>query len=192
MLGIKAHEFDLLEARVLFGGQHDARAACEVREQASCLRDGAFKSPLVGGGACVGLDPCPLLAGEAAELQQGVDIEAQAELGGQAPGAGVRCVDQAEFFEILHDVADRRRRKRDRQQLGDHARADGFAVAQVAVDDPTENFARASVEHRERSRFGGPFKGRGHGRNLTRKGRRKQGAPRRLPVPRPPPARSFR
>ena len=46
---------------------------------------------------------------------------------GNRPGAGVRRVDQAQLFEILHHVAHGGRRKRDRQQAGEMTRPDGLA-----------------------------------------------------------------
>ena len=67
------------------------------------------------------------------------------DLGRQAAGAGVRRVDQARSLEVRHDVADRGRRQRHRQDAREVARADRLAGRQIALDDPPEDLARALV-----------------------------------------------
>ena len=117
------------------------------------------KPPALGGGAHLAVDPRALLAPEVAELQQRVDEEPQAQLGRQTSGARVRRVDQPELLEILHHIADRGGRQRDRQHAREMPGADGFAGRQIRFDDAAEDFAR-------RGRSGSP------GRRLRRGGRR--------------------
>ena len=170
LLGLEPHEFDLLQPDVVLGRQHDAGAAGQIGEQARRLRQRALEAAFVRGGADLIVDPRALLAREAAEFEQRVDIEAQAELGRQPPRAGVRGVDQPEFLEILHDVADRGRRQRNRQQAREHARADRLAAGEIGIDDAAEDFARARVERGERARFGGSVERRGHDCTLAGRG----------------------
>ena len=76
-----------------------------------------------------------------ADLQQRIDEEAQADLGRQAPGAGVRRIDEAEFLEILHDIAYGGRRQRHRQESRQLARTDRIAKSEITVDDLPEDLA---------------------------------------------------
>ena len=58
----------------------------------------------------------------------------------------MRRIDQAELFEIRHDVAHRSRRQRHRQDARQIARADRLAGREIALDDQAEDLARALVE----------------------------------------------
>ena len=89
------------------------------------------------------------LFGEVADLHQRIDEEAQAELGRQPAGRGMRRIDQAELLEVRHHVADRGGRQRHREDARQIARADRLAGRQVALDDLAENLARALVERRQ-------------------------------------------
>ena len=51
---------------------------------------------------------------DVADLHQGVDEEAQAELGRQPAGRSMRRIDQPKLLEVRHHVADRGRRERHR------------------------------------------------------------------------------
>ena len=181
-LGIEADELDMLEADIVLRGDDDAGAVGQVGEQGGRLGQRAFEAAFLGGGAHLAVDSRPLLARQAAELEQRVDVKAQAELGRQAAGAGVRRVDEAELLEILHHVAHRGGRQRDRQHAREVARADRLAAGEIGVDDAAEDLARPRVEVGEDARFGGRgFGGSGHGGRegdapLARKGRGPQGA----------------
>src|SRR6516165_631618 len=83
---------------------------------------------------------------EVADLHQCVDEEAQPELGRQPPSRGVRRINEAELLQIRHHVAHGRRRERSRDQTRNIARAHGLAGGEVALDDLSENIARALVE----------------------------------------------
>ena len=61
---------------------------------------------------------------DVADLEDAVDEQAQAELGRDAAGGDMRAVEQAELLEVLHDVADRRRR-------------DALAQRAASVREPT-------------------------------------------------------
>src|SRR5690242_21795474 len=62
----------------------------------------------------------------------------------------MRCKDKAEMFEVRHDVADGGGGERDRQDAREIARADGLAGREIALDDQTEDLARALVQRRQR------------------------------------------
>ena len=102
--------------------------------------------PGAAAGLDLRLDQPALVDGKIADLEERIDEEAEPELGRQAPGGGVRRVDEAELLEVGHDVADRGWRKGARQQPRDVARADRLAGLEVLVDDALEDFARAPVE----------------------------------------------
>ena len=81
-----------------------------------------------------------------AHLHEGVDKETQPRLGGQAPGADMWRIDEAQFLEIAHDVTHGSRRKRHRQQPRQAARSQGFASVEIAFDDAPENFPRPFIQ----------------------------------------------
>ncbi len=95
------------------------------------------------------LDRLPVALGHIADLHQRVDEEAQAPLGRQPPGRGVRRIDEAELLEVRHDVAHGGRRQGHRDDAREVARADRLAGRQIAFDDLAEDLARALVELRE-------------------------------------------
>jgi hypothetical protein len=64
------------------------------------------------GGHTLGVDLAPLVLGQVAVFEQTMDEEPHARLGGKPTGRGVRRVEQAEFFQVRHDVAQRGRRER--------------------------------------------------------------------------------
>jgi hypothetical protein len=100
------------------------------------------------------LDPAALLRRQVADLQKGVDEEAQAHLRGQAAGAGVGRVDQAGVLQVGHDVPDGGRRQRHRQNPRDIARSHRLARDEVGFDDLPEDLARALVQLRGRAVLG--------------------------------------
>ena len=113
--GLQTNEFDMLQPRVGLAGQHHAGAACQFRQEARGLGERAFEPALLRRRPHLAVDARPLLASQIAELEQRVDEQPQALLRRQAPGAGVRSVDEAELLEILHHIANRGRRQRHRQ-----------------------------------------------------------------------------
>ena len=68
-------------------------------------------------------------------MQQAVDEQAQALVGGQAAGGGVRGEQQAGVGQVRHDVADGRRRQVHRQAARQGAAADRLAGLHVLLDD---------------------------------------------------------
>ena len=153
----------MLQPRVGLAGQHHAGAAGQFREQARGLGKRAFEPASFRRRPHLAVDARPLLAPEVAEFEQRVDEQPETLLGRQAPGARVRGVDEPELLEILHHIANRGRRKRDRQQARQMPRADRLAVGEIGVDDAAEDLARTHVERRQRARLGGPFCRGGHG-----------------------------
>ncbi len=149
-LGLQPHELDMLEPDVALDRQHDAGRMGEAGQEAARLRVEHVLDRLTGG-RDLALDGTAArsCSAEVADLHQRVDEEAQAELGRQPAGRGVRRIDQPELLQVLHDVADRGRRQRHGEQPGEVARAHRLAGRQVAVDDLAENLARALVERDE-------------------------------------------
>ena len=79
-----------------------------LRPESSWLRLGE-QTPRLGGsgGLDLRVDRAALALVDGADLEHGVDEEAQALLRRQPAGRGVRRGDQAEILEIGHDVAHR-------------------------------------------------------------------------------------
>ena len=72
----------MFEPDVVLRGQHDSGAAGQVRQQARRLRQRALEAAFLRGGADLMVDARALLASEAAEFEQGVDVEPEAALRG--------------------------------------------------------------------------------------------------------------
>ena len=95
----------MADRRVGRGRRDEAGAADEAREQVGrfgedILHTAARASEAAFDGALVGFT-------RFAQLQQRVHEHAEAGMGGNAAGGGVRAVDQAHLGEVGHDVADR-------------------------------------------------------------------------------------
>src|SRR5207248_2114794 len=100
----------------------------------------------VPGAGDLRFDRLAVALGQIADLHQGVDEEAQPDLGRQPPGGGMRRIDEAELFEIGHDIAYRRRGQRHRQDSLYIAPADWLTGRQIALDDQAKDLARALIE----------------------------------------------
>jgi len=116
LVGAQGDELDVLERLALLVDEHDAGAARQARQHlagfAEQVLDGA--APAASGDAA--LDLAALFDADVADLEQPVDEEAQARLRGQSSRARMRSIDEAEAFEVRHDVAHRCRRQRHRQR----------------------------------------------------------------------------
>ena len=145
-LRFQPHEFDVLQPRIGFGGQHHRGGARQAGEPGQRLAERGLDRLRPADGGKLGLDRLPFRFGEIADLHQGIDEEPQADFGRQPAGRGMRRIDQPERLEIGHHVADRGRRQRNRDQARDVARADGLAGREVTLDDLAKNIARALVE----------------------------------------------
>lgn len=79
------------------------------------------------------LDPRAIGLREIADLRRGIGGKAQARLGRQPPGAGVRRIDEAELLQVvLHHIADRGgRRQRHGQDPREMARANRVTDLQI-------------------------------------------------------------
>ena len=82
-----------------------------------------------------------------ADFEHRVDEEAQTLLGGLATGRGMGRRDQAEIFEIGHDIAHAGGAETDRKHARQVARADRAARFEVALDDLSEDVLAARIEH---------------------------------------------
>ncbi len=171
----ETHEFDMFQPRVGLGGQHDAGAPSHFGQQARGLGERAFESAPLRRRPHLIVDARALLAPQIPELQKRVDEQPEALLGRQTSGAGVRRVNEPKLFQVLHHVANRRRRQRHRQHARQMAGADGFAGGQIGVDDIAENLARAGVERRQHARLGGTFRRGGHAGRMAGTQARAQG-----------------
>ena len=106
------------------------------------------------------------------DLHHAIDEQPQPLFGRQAPRASVRAGEQAEFLQILHDVADRRGRQVERGELRQGARPDRLAGFEIGVDDQPEHVAGARGEFGDRRG--------GHWGDLGMRGR---GGKRPVPLP---------
>ncbi len=70
--------------------------------------------------------------------EQGVDEKPVATRRGDAPGGGVRAGDEAQIFEIGHDVAYRGRRQIQARNARQRPRADGCAFGDITFDQRLE------------------------------------------------------
>ena len=145
-LRLQPHEFDMLQPRIGFRGQHHRRGPGQAGQPRQGFAEGGFDRLRLADGGKLALDRLPLRFGEIAELHQGIDEEPQAEFGRQPACRGMRRVDQAKLLEIGHHVAHRGRRQRHRDQARNVARTDGFAGRQITLDDLPKYVARALVE----------------------------------------------
>src|SRR6516225_3582069 len=104
-LGLKPHELDMFEPRVRFGGEHHAGGAAQPGEQARSFGQHAFDRFCLAGGRDLRLDRFAIGIIEISDLHQRVDEEAQPYFSRQTARRSVRSINQAELFEIGHDVA---------------------------------------------------------------------------------------
>jgi hypothetical protein len=79
--------------------------------------------------------------------EQAVDEQAIAARRRHPAGRGMRAGDEAGFFEVGHDVADRCRRQVEAGELRQRARTDRLAVGNVVFDQGLEQGAGAFIEH---------------------------------------------
>jgi hypothetical protein len=139
------HEFDMLKRTVGLGRHHHAGAARQAREHQRGLVE-HFGQRAAGGGA-LDVDRGAVVFGKAAGFHQAVDEQAQAQIGRQAPGGGVRGEEQAQLLEIGHDVANRGRGELPAGELAQPARQGArphrLAGFDIGFDDGAENVARA-------------------------------------------------
>ncbi len=141
----QAHELDLLEDLALRArGHEDHGVAGELGEDLARVAQRGVE--IVGVDVVALEELLALLGAHGADLEQGVDEEAQPLIGGHAAGRGVRLLEEAGLLEIAHDVADGRRREVDPGPARDGARADGVARGQVLLHDGGEDLAGTVVE----------------------------------------------
>src|SRR3546814_7760874 len=85
---------------------------------------------------------------------QAVDEEAQAKVGRQAPGGGVRREQQAEVLEVRHHIAYGRWGEAQPEAARQRARAHRGAGFHIGVHDVLQHLARAIVETLDRRGLG--------------------------------------
>ncbi len=128
-------ELDLRDGRLLRARKgHDTGEARHVRQQLRRRRDqclgvvtrGVELAPQFGKGRIV--------FDRRARLEQRIDEESIALVGGHAPRGGVRRADKAELLEVGNDVADGGRGQREPGFAGQGAGADRLTVTNVTAD----------------------------------------------------------
>jgi hypothetical protein len=102
--------------------------------------------PLAALRAQAALDFLDLLVMQGLQLEQGVDEEAVALVGGYAPGRCVRRGDEAQILQIRHDVADGGRGEAQARIARQGTGADGLPVANVILDQGLEQQLRPLVQ----------------------------------------------
>ena len=138
-------EFDLRQRDVVRVRQgHQAR---HVRDARQHLRHGLDQRAAVGRiGAEPALDLLDLLVVQGLELEQGVDEEAVALVGGYASGRGVRRGDEAQIFQVGHDIANGGRGEAQARIARQGPRTDGLPVANIILDQGFEQQLRPLIE----------------------------------------------
>ena len=151
-LRVEAHELDVLEHHVGLGRDHEAGAAREAREHLARAVEQILDRAVVGLGLHVAGDLGALAFVHRADLEHGVDEEAEALLGGRAARRRVRGRYEPEILEIGHDIAHGGGREAGFEEPRQVARADGDAGFEVALDELSENvLARALSTARKSS-----------------------------------------
>ena len=130
--------------RSVFGAT--TRPAQRDRPESMVVASSSTSGEAAAGGRAFAVDVLALFLAEAAQLQQPADEQAEAALGRQAAGRGMRRIEQAGILQIRHDVADGGRRQRHGEPARNRARADGLTRFHVGVDDVAQDFARPLVE----------------------------------------------
>ncbi len=119
-------ELDVLQGgRILLGGDHEPGAARQAREHRRRLREHILHAASDAEMRC--LDGAAFFRRQLADLQHAIDEQTQAPLGRHPAGTCVRRIEQPHRFQIGHHVADGGGRQRNRQALGQRARAHRLA-----------------------------------------------------------------
>jgi hypothetical protein len=126
-------EFYVAERAVGFGGDHQARGVGQAGQHGAGFGQGVFEAAAAGFQGVA--DGFAFFLGQFAELQQAVDEQTQAAIGGKAAGGGVGGEQQAGLGEVSHDVANGGRREGERgarEQGGGQAAREGAAADRLA------------------------------------------------------------
>ena len=140
------YELDLAQRRVVLARQgHDPSEARHARQQLGGR--GHDRLGVVRVFPQTALNGRDLVVLQRLELEQGIDEEAIALVGRDAAGGGMGRGDEAELFEVGHDVADRGGAELEADVAGQSARTDGLAVANVMLHQQLEQLLRAFVQN---------------------------------------------
>ena len=130
----------MLQRGFLLGGHEKPGAARKARQHRGGLDQDVLQGP-PGDRQPFG-DGALLFAGEIADLQHAIHEQPQAFLGRHPSGAGMGGIQEPHLLEISHDVADRGRRKRERQALGESPRTHRLARGKIGFDKMAKHLAR--------------------------------------------------
>ena len=142
-VGGQADELDMFDRRLVLWRQHQRGA---MGGQAEGRSDPVQQGASVAAIAHRGVDLLALGHVQVADLKQAIDEHPQPLLRRDAPGADMGAAQQAQILQILHHVADGRRRDLLAHHPGQAARAHGLAGVQIAFDHAAEHLARAVVQ----------------------------------------------
>ena len=128
-------ELDLRDRRLCVRGSVTTPARC-VTFDSNCdaAATSALESSREASRLAAQLGERRIVLERRARLQQRIDEEAIALVGGHAAGGGVRRANKAELLEVGHDVADGRRGRGQARLAGQGAGADRLPVADIAAD----------------------------------------------------------
>ncbi len=103
--GPKMDEFNVTQGTFGLGRHHKSGATRQAGQRIGRLfKDLGHAAPA---GSALPVDRFPLRGTEPTDLQQAMDEQAHAQLGGQASGRRMGGIKQPRLFEIGHDVANR-------------------------------------------------------------------------------------
>jgi len=134
--------FDVFDPGLAHRTGDDTGPAGEAGQQAGGLVQGLVETAAPSGQPRINL--APLLGPEVADLQQAVDEQPQAGVGGNPPRRGVRRAQQPRHGEVLHRIADRCGGQGD-ACLRQGPRADRVPGFQIGFDNAPEDVAGALV-----------------------------------------------
>src|SRR5262249_53428210 len=110
-LGFEPDEFDMLEPRIGFGREHNASGAAQAGKQARSLGKHRFDRFDLTRSGDLRFNRLAVGLREIANLHQSIDKKPQSDFGRQTARRGVWGINEAELFEIGHDIPHRRRRQ---------------------------------------------------------------------------------
>ena len=137
-------ELDVADRAFGFRREHQAGGLRQAGQHGAGLGQRVLETAARGGER--GGDRLAFVLGQFAEMQQAIDEQAQALVGGQPAGGGVRGEQQAGVGQVGHHVADGRRRQVHRQPARQRAAADRLAGLDVLLDDLAQNRGGAGIE----------------------------------------------
>ncbi len=136
-------KIDVLDGRLMLRRKHKAGAAGHAGQRRTYAIKQSRDTSFVG--CQFAFDGLAILDGQIADLHQPVHEHAEAELCWLSARRNVRRIQQAEEFQVLHNIADGGRTDLFTHLPGQGARTHGVARMKIALDHAPENLARPVV-----------------------------------------------